>query len=142
MINERFGLVPQRRARYLLILWFPCLTLLAYGLTSIPRWIWFTTVAVVIWCVAGWQLYRLPSFMDYIGTMVIVQHYPPLQDYVTALDGKTRPHDFVVGFSKANFVNHKDKHGKSVGDYYMETQLGIDGTFIASGLNEDNTVLD
>ena len=142
VINERFGLVPQRRARYLLILWFPFLMLFAYGLTNIPRWKWVTAITVVIWGGAGWQLYRLPSFMDYIGTMVIVQHYPPLQDYVTALEGKTRPQDFIVGFSKANFVNHEDKHSKSVGDYYIETQLGIDGTFIASGLNQENTVLD
>ena len=55
-----------------------------------------------------------------------------MQDYIVELEGKIRPHDYVVGFTDANFVNKKGKHGKSTADYYMEVQLGIDGTFIPS----------
>lgn len=142
LINERFGLVPLRRARYLLILWFPVLTLFAYGLTAVPRWSIITVVIVMIWGASGWNLYRLPSFLDHIGTLDAVNFYPPMQDYVFELEGKIRPHDYVVGFTDANFVNHKGKHDKSTSDYYMEAQLGIDGTFIPSYFDAEKLEVD
>lgn len=138
LINQRFGLVPLRRARYLLILWFPFLILFAFGLTALSRWQWVTPLVLGIWLISGWQLYRSPTFPDHIGTIAVVQHYPPLHDYVVALDGKVRAEDYVLGFTEANFVNNEGKHDKSVADYYMEAQLGIDGAFIPIGLNDEN----
>jgi hypothetical protein len=132
LINERFGLVPLRRARYLLILWFPFLLLFAYGLTCVPYWFIVTTGLIVIWGVSGWNLYRLPSFSDHIGTIDAINFYPPMHEYLVEFDGKTRSHDYIVGFTDANFVNKKGKHNKSTADYYMEAQLGIDGTFVPS----------
>jgi len=142
LINQRFGLVPLRRARYLLILWFPFLILCAYGVTSLPRWWFFTAGLILIWGVSGWNLYRLPSFLDHIGTIDAVQFYPPMQDYVFQLKDKVRPHDYVVGFTDANFVNHEGKHDKSTADYYMEAQLGIDGVFIPAYFDADELETD
>lgn len=141
-INERFGLVPLRRARYLLILWFPFLMLFAYGMTAVPRWVIVTAGLVMMWGVSGWNLYRLPSFADHIGTIDAVNFYPPMQNYIVELEGKTRPHDYVVGFTDANFVNKESKHGKSTADYYMEAQLGVDGTFIPSYFDAEKLEID
>lgn len=142
LINYRFGLVPLRRARYLLLMWFPMMILFAYGLTMLPRRKILTGIAVIIWFGAGYNLYRSPTFADHIGTIDAVQYYPPMQDYVVALKVKTRPLDYVVGFTDADFVNHRGKHNKSTSDYYMEGQLGIDGVFIPSYFDEEDLIID
>jgi|GEM_PF-543907 len=134
LINYRFGLVPLRRARYLLLMWFPLMILFGFAITSLPRWRVIALSFLVVWFGAGWTLYRSDTFADHIGTIDAVQYYPPMQEYVFALDGKTRPHDFVVGFTDADFVNNIGKHGVSTADYYMEAQLGIDGVFIRGDL--------
>ena len=85
LINERFGLVPLRRARYLLILWFPFMMLFAYGLTAISRWSIVSGIVVIIWSISGWTMYRDPLFLEHIGTIDAVQYYPPMHDYVVEL---------------------------------------------------------
>lgn len=137
LINYRFGLVPLRRARYLLILWFPFMMLFAYGLTMLPRWRIIAGIMLVLWGISGWMLYRQAGFLDYIGTLDAVNFYPPMQQYVYVLDGKSRPHDYVLGFTQANFVNRRSKHDKSTADYYMEALAGIDGAFVPDHYDAD-----
>jgi len=137
LINYRFGLVPLRRSRYLLLMWLPLMILFGFALTSLPRWRIITAVFMCVWFGTGWNLYRSPTFADHIGTIDAVQFYPPMQEYVYHLADKVRPQDYVVGFTDANFVNNISKHGKSTGDYYMEAQLGIDGVFIPSYYDQE-----
>ena len=76
------------------------------------------------------------------GTVGIVHAYPPMDKYVEALRGRTQAQDFVVGFSETGFVNARGKRGKSTSDYYMETLLGIDGTFVPSFFSGDELAQD
>ena len=95
---------------------------------------WLALLVVLVYLGSGFALRAAEDYVSYQGTVSVVNSYPPLDDYVAALRGKAAEHDYVVGFSDTNFVNRigKREHGLSTADYYMETLLGIDGTFIAT----------
>ena len=127
--NEVVGLIPLRRSRYFFVSWTMWALLIGSGLAWFkPRWI--APLILVVYLVSGFALRRADDYLLHQGTIGIVTAYPPLEDYVVALRGKTKAQDFVVGFSETNFVNARGKRGKTTGDYYMEQLLGIDGTFV------------
>ena len=140
IVNEAVGLIPVRRARYFFISWGMWAVVVGSGLAWIKR-VWVALLILAIYLASGFVLRDADDYIGYQGTVSVVSIYPPMADYVEALHGKTLEHDFVVGFTGVGFVNRRGKHGKSTGDYYMETLLGIDGTFIsessdAQGLDE------
>ena len=144
IVNESVGLIPVRRARYFFISWGMWAIVIGSGLAWIKR-AWVALAILAIYLASGFVLRDADDYIGYQGTVSVVSIYPPMADYVEALRGKTLAHDFVVGFTRVGFVNRRGKHGKSTGDYYMETLLGIDGTFIsesydAQGLDEDNSL--
>ncbi len=132
LLNEFVGLIPLSRMRYFIILWFPFLLLLARGVSRLPRMAWFSILCVAVWSVAGFQFYRSPQVLDFIGGMAKTRLYPPLQEYVYHLREKVRPEDFLLGFTREDYLNFDHKHGKSVSDFYTQLHLGIDGAFVRS----------
>lgn len=141
LVNEAVGLIPLRRARYFFVSWGMWSLVIGCGLAYL-RWQWVSAIIVIAFMSSGFMLRDSETYLDYQGTVFAVNFYPPLHEYVAALDGKTKPHDYVLGFTEANFVNNRGKHGKSTADYYLETLLGIDGAFIPFNLNDENLKVD
>ncbi len=133
LLNEMIGLIPINRMRYFLILWIPFMLLFAYGLSRMPSWTWITALCLLLWCVAGYRFYRSDDILGYVGGMAHPRGYPPLQDYVYHLQGKVRSEDYVLGFSRLDYVNEVLRLGKSAADFYTELHLGIDGAFVRQG---------
>ena len=129
LVNETIGLIPLRRARYFLMAWGLLAILIGCGLASWKRW-WIGALYLLTFLGLGFQLRGEDKYLDYQGTIHAVRAYPPMHDYVAALQDLIGEQDYVVGFTDANFVNRRGKHGKSTADYYMETLLGNDGAFI------------
>ena len=129
LVNEAIGLIPLRRARYFFVSWGLLSLIVGFGLAGMRRW-QLPVISLALYMAFGLHLRGLEHYPRYQGTVYAVAFYPPLHDYVAALRGHTRTQDFVVGFTDANFVNHRGKHGKSTADYYLETLLGIDGAFV------------
>lgn len=130
LVNEFVGIVPISRMRYFLILWIPFVLLCAYAVTSMDRWRTITVLFIVAWGLSGFHFYRTRELMDYMGGMYHARNHPPLHQYVDALRGKVREHDYLLGFSFLNYINTDFKFGESIIDYYLKAQLGIDGAFI------------
>ncbi len=135
LINWKFGLITVTRMRYFLLVWFILVTLFAYGIASLPRWRIVATVFLSIWSIAGLQFNRSGEVVRFAGLMADARQYPPLQDYVIQLKGKVQPRDYLVGFSGDDSINRVSRYSSnSTSDYYLLTQLGMDGVFIHSHL--------
>ena len=135
--NEAVGLIPLRRSRYFFVSWSMWIMVIGFGLACFrPRWI--APLLLTAYLVSGFTLRRADDYLEYQGTVAIVNAYPPLAEYVDALKGKTEAQDFVVGFTRTDFVNARGKRGKSTADYYMERLLGIDGTFVPANLTAES----
>ncbi len=139
--NEAVGLIPLRRSRYFFVAWGMWALVIGSGLAWF-KWRWVPLVILAVYLVSGFALRRADDYLLHQGTVGIVHAYPPMADYVEALRGKTEPQDFLLGFTATGFVNHRGKRGKSTADYYMETLLGIDGTFVPSFFSGDELAMD
>jgi hypothetical protein len=131
-INEIFGLIPLSRMRYFIIIWFPCLLLIARAISQMPRWTGLAVAILILWCAAGFQFYRSSEILPFIGGMTKIRDYPQLQHYVPQLRDKVRSQDYLLGFTRDEYVNFDHKHGKSAADFYTQAHLGIDGAFVRS----------
>ncbi len=140
-VNETIGLIPLRRARYFLMAWGLLAILIGCGLASWKRW-WMGALYLLVFLGLGFQLRGESKYLDYQGTIHAVRAYPPMHEYVAALRDQLGEQDYVVGFTNANFVNHRGKHGKSTADYYMETLLGNDGAFIPTHFSDEQLEFD
>ena len=135
LVNRRFNLITFSRLRYFLIAWFVIVTLFAYGITSMPYWRVTTGAIVLIWCAAGFQFYRTDEVVEFAGLMARDRRYPPLHEYIFHLQGKTMPHDFLLGFTADDRVSRVSSNkSNSTSDYYLKVQLDIDGIFLHSNL--------
>ena len=116
--------------RYFIVLWIPCIILIAYSLTLVPRLQGVAFFVLLLWIASGYQFYRSTEIRNHIGGMSKVFLYPPMQDWAFFLDGKVRSQDYLVGFSASDNVNKDMDLGQSTADYYTNVYLGIDGAFI------------
>lgn len=139
--NEAVGLIPLRRSRYFFVSWSMWIMVIGCGLAWFkPRWI--APLILAAYLVSGFALRRSDDYLEYQGTVGIVNAYPPLAEYVGELKGKTEAQDYVLGFTRSDFVNARGKRGKSTADYYMETLLGIDGAFVPASLDGEALTAD
>ena len=125
--------ISASRMRYVLILWFPFITLFAWSLTVAPRWRFITALFLFLWGIAGYHLRPTAGWMDR------VPGFPPLHEYVYHLKDKSISGDYLVGFSDTSGRIHKVRRnwGGSTADYYLKVQLGIDGMFLESHFTGD-----
>ena len=133
LANDQFALIAVTRIRYFLLAWILLVVIFACGLVSLPRWKLPTVVLLAIWFVAGSQFGQSADFSTYYaGAKASASNAPPLSQIVTRLRGRAGPQDFLLGFYESydpNYVWQVHSAG-SVADYYLNTQLGIDGAFL------------
>lgn len=132
-LNWRYGIITLTRLRYFLVVWFLIAILIPFGLTSIRHWKPVSVLFTILWTVAGYQFLQSGEVINYAGLMARDRQYPPLHDYVYTLSGKAQVLDYLIGFSDNDRVSRVSYNSSnSTSDYYLGTQLGIDGTFLHS----------
>lgn len=137
LMNYQFALIAVTRIRYFLVVWIPLSIIFAYGMVSLPRWKSPTVVLLVIWFVAGIQFGQSADFSTYYaGAKASSEQWPPLLQIVTGLRERVSSQDFLVGFYESHDPNYlwQVHSAGSVSDYYLRTQLGIDGVFLHASL--------
>ena len=123
------------RMRYFLLLWFPCMILMAYSLTVLSGSLRIVLVFLAIWVSAGVSFSGSGQLQKYTTYFERTSKYPPLHLYTSHLKGKVKSGDYLVGFSKSLVVNDtRSLHVLSTSDYYLDAQLGIDGIFLHTNL--------
>ena len=141
IVNEAIGLIPIRRARYFLVAWGMWSLVIGSGLAWFSRWT-VPAILMLVFLVSGFGLRSAEDYASYQGTISAVHSYPPMHEYVAALQDIVASQDFVVGFTEGNFVNREGKHGKSTADYYMEVLLGNDGAFVPTTFSAERLETD
>ena len=135
LVSWRFDLIALSRMRYFLLLWFPCIILIAYSITLLSRSAMIIVVFGVLWALAGFSFGRSEQILRFAGFSALSSEYPSLQHFTSLLKGKVNPGDYLVGFSESLSVNEKrEGYDWSVSDYYLDAQLGINGVFLHSNL--------
>ena len=134
LVSWRFDLLAINRMRYFLLLWFPCIILFAYSVTSLPHSLKLSALFMLIWCLSGFQFARSEQILEFAG-YAAQGKYPPLQRFAAFLQGQTGYRDYLLGFSESLALNENQKrYGWSIADYYLKAQLGIDGVFLHASL--------
>ena len=126
LVVGQFTSLPTDRVRYSLILWFPFFILFAYGLTSVPRWRLVTTLFLLLWSAAGYQLSRSAEILDYADGSE-ARLYPPLYEYLYHLKHKANAADYLIGFTSLMRTGWW-----SPANYYLQAQPGLDGVFLSA----------
>lgn len=138
-VNEAVRLIPLRRSRYFFVVFYPMALIVGSGLAWLkPRAL--PLIILTVYLGSGFVFRGWDDYVGFQGTIRAIQSYPPIHDYVLALRDVVSEEDFIVGFSDINFIIRRGKVGKSTADYYFETLMGIDGTFIRTNL--DNAQLE
>ena len=134
IVSWRFDLLAINRMRYFLLLWFPCMILFAYSVTSLPHSLKLSALFILIWCLSGFQFARSEQILEFSGHAAQGK-YPPLQRFAASLQGQTGYHDYLLGFSESLGINkNRSRYDWSIADYYLKAQLGIDGVFLHTSL--------
>lgn len=141
VVNEVLGLIPLRRARYFFPAWALWSMLLAIGFAYFRRW-WIIAGIMVLWLVSGLMLRDAPDYEDYQGTVSAVNFYPPMHRFIPELQKVVHEGDFLLGFTDANFFNHRGRHGRSTAQFYSYQFLGVDSAFLMSYTNTIDKVRD
>ena len=135
LVSWRFNLLTTTRMRYLLLLWFPCIILFAYSVTSLPHSLKLTALFILIWCLSGFQFARSEQILEFAGYVAQGKGYPSLQRFTALLQGQTGYRDYLLGFSESLALNeNREGYDWSIADYYLKAQLGIDGIFLHTSL--------
>ena len=117
--------------RYFLLLWIPFTVLLAFALQAFTRVRLLAVLFVLMWGTSGYAFLRSSEILEFAGIVTKARSYPPMQEYVYHLSDKTSIRDFLVGFSESLGIKDASRtYAVSVSDYYLRSQLGIDGTFL------------
>lgn len=134
-VNEAVRLIPLRRSRYFFVVFYPMALILGSGLAWLrPRAL--PLIILAIYLGSGFLLRARDDYVWFQGTIRAIESYPPIYDYVLSLRDVVSEEDFIVGFSKINFIIRQGKVGKSTADYYFETLMGVDGTFIRTHFDD------
>ena len=131
LLNANFGFITITRFRYFLCLFPAAILAIAFVLKAMPRKRVAMSLFLAAWCLIGLQVHQSGEVVEYAGLMARDRAYPPMQDYVFHLRGKTADNDYLLGFTDhflLSEVSYNSSHSTS--DYYLGAQLGIDGIFL------------
>ncbi len=135
LVSWMFDLITLSRMRYFLLLWFPCIVILAYSISLLSRSTVIIVILVAIWALARISFGRSGEILQYAGFSAASSKYPSLQYFTSSLKDKVSQDDFLIGFSESLSLNEKrEGYDWSISDYYLDAQLGIDGLFLHTNL--------
>ena len=126
--------VSTRRLRYFLVALTFAIPLSAHVLSLLPHWRVMATLSLILWLAGFYNVYRQAEHWQFAGHHSLLPAHPPLHRFADSLHGKTRPHEVLLGFTQAPFLNSGLYYGFSTVDYYSHTLLGVQGAFIHTGL--------
>lgn len=126
--------VSTRRLRYFLVALTFAMPLAARVLILLPNWRVMASLIVIVWMAGFFNIYHQAEHWQYAGHHSLLPAHPPLHQFADALQGRTRPHEALLGFTQASFLNSGLHYGFSTVDYYSQTVLGVHGAFIYTGL--------
>jgi len=128
-------LIALNRMRYFLVLWAPCILLIAYSLAALTNSNGILIIIAALWAVAGIHFGQSGRIQEYATVGKRTWQFPPLHDYAVFLREKVRANDFVLGFAGSLEVNeNRSNFDWGISDYYFEAQLGIDSVFLHTNL--------
>lgn len=135
LVSWILDLIALNRMRYFLVLWVPCILLIAYSLAALTTANSILIIIAALWAVAGIHFGQSGLIQEYSTVGKRTWQFPPLHDYVVFLREKVRANDFVLGFAESLDVNkNRSNFDWGIADYYLEAQLGIDGAFLHTNL--------
>lgn len=126
--------VSSRRLRYFLAALTFAIPLAARVVVLLPHWRAMAAIVLLVWLAGFYNIYRQAESWTYAGHHSLLPAHPPLQRFADALQGKLRPHEVLLGFTQASFLNDGLHFGFSTVDYYAQTLLGVQGAFLWTGL--------
>ena len=135
VVHMAFHLITITRLRYLLVPWLLINVVIAYGIAEIPKRAWISHLLILVWLIAGYRFTNSGDILSFAGLMSRTENFPPLHHYERHLRDSVASTDFLVGFDESGVVSqvHREYYSaNSISDYYMQTMLGIDGTFLHS----------
>ena len=134
-VHTAFHLITITRLRYLLVPWLLINVVIAFGIAEIPKHAWIAHLLILAWLIAGYRFTSSGDILNYAGLMSRTENFPPLHQYERHLRDSVASTDFLVGFDESGVVSqvHREYYSaNSISDYYLQTMLGIDGTFLHS----------
>lgn len=135
LLNSQFEVIAITRMRYFLPAITLMLILFSVGLTSSPKLRVLRIAVLVIWIFPGLKLAGSHENDAYTKLFLRLREFPPLNNYVYHLRNKLNGDEFVLGFTRHELINEPEHFSShSFVDYYLGTQLGIDGAFLHSHL--------
>ncbi len=132
-VHTAFHLITITRLRYLLVPWLLINVVIAFGIAEIPKHAWIAHLLILAWLIAGYRFTSSGDILNYAGLMSRTENFPPLHQYERHLRDSVASTDFLVGFDESGVVSqvHREYYSaNSISDYYLQTMLGIDGTFL------------
>ena len=130
--STQFDLLAVRRMRYFLLLWIPCIPLIAFAANRLPFRNWLVVPFVVLWLGSGAHQIQTGNVFAFAAVKTSSFQFPPLQNIVYALHRQVTPQDYLIGFA-SNTIDLNESpntHDRTVVEYYLGAQLGIDGYFL------------
>ena len=122
--------VSTRRLRYFLVALTFAIMLAGHFIAYVPYWRIVASLFVLAYMVGGYGIYRQAETWQYAGHHSLLPAHPPLHRYADALQSKVRPHEALLGFTQARFLNDGLHFGFSTVEYYAQTLLGMHGAFV------------
>ena len=134
IFHEIFPFLSTTRLRYFLVALAFALVLFAHFLVSIPSRRLMVPLFALVWLGGGYSIYQQAEHWEYAGHHSLIPAHPRLHRFADAILPLARPHDAVLGFTQATWMNSGLRYGFSTVEYYSRAVLGIHGAFIWTGL--------
>ena len=129
--NAVFPVISPSRVRYFMAAIPLYLIFIARSLFVVDRWYILAAPFLLLWALGAYQILSVDAGKRIFEHRSLQLDYPPIHRFTDALNGKTRPHDYLLGFAVSSMLQWPYKHGWTTSDYYLRALLGIDGDFVS-----------
>ena len=128
--NSVFPVISPTRVRYFVAV-IPLFAILtARFLFVVSKWTLVGLPFLAIWAVGAFLILFGGRSSDFFGHAALRMNHPPLHKFADVLQGRVRPHDYLLGFAGSPMIHWRYKHGWTTAEWYSQGLLGIDGDFV------------
>ena len=136
LANTAIPLISGTRVRYFVAMIPVFAILTGRFLFALDRWFILGAPLLLLWTLGAVRLGLPGEAQAYFGSHELQMDHPPLHRYADALQGRIRPHDYLLGFAGSSMIGWRYKHGWTTADWYTMGILGIEGGFISTYVGE------